>query len=123
VVFAFAIYAFLYGPLFPWSPIKPGYNHLSLARADVYYPQATTPDPAYEFLDRARKEDLVPVIDPAARTSSFDIRFGYLAWRYFLQYLIDTRGRAAFQEFLLADIHRPQGWRRPSACASRWLLS
>jgi hypothetical protein len=50
VVFAFVFYAFLYGPLFPWSPIKPGYNHLSLARADVYYAQATTPDPAYSQL-------------------------------------------------------------------------
>jgi hypothetical protein len=63
-----------------------------------------------EFLDRAMKEDLVPVIDPAARAPSFDIRLGYVAWRYFLQYLIDTRGRAAFQRFLLADIHQPAGW-------------
>jgi hypothetical protein len=42
---------FPYGPLFPWSPVKPGYDHLALARADVYYPVGTQLDPAYRRLD------------------------------------------------------------------------
>jgi hypothetical protein len=42
---------FPYGPLFPWSPVKPGYDHVALARADVYYPAGTQLDPAYRRLD------------------------------------------------------------------------
>src|SRR5437899_270554 len=34
--------AFPYGPLFPWSPWKPGYEHLALQRADIYWPTGTT---------------------------------------------------------------------------------
>ena len=42
---------FPYGPLFPWSPVKPGYEHLALERADVYFPSGTTLDPAYRRID------------------------------------------------------------------------
>jgi hypothetical protein len=42
--------AFPYGPLFPWSPWKPGYDHLALQRADIYWPAgARLPDVYREF--------------------------------------------------------------------------
>jgi hypothetical protein len=42
---------FLYGPLFPWSPVKPGYTHFTLHRADVYYPTGSELNDAYRQLD------------------------------------------------------------------------
>jgi hypothetical protein len=42
---------FPYGPLFPWSPVKPGFEHLALQRADIYYPSGMTLDPAYRRVD------------------------------------------------------------------------
>ncbi|HTB13549.1 MAG TPA: hypothetical protein VK752_18345 [Bryobacteraceae bacterium] len=42
---------FLYGPLFPWSAVKPGYTHFTLHRADVYYPAGSELDDAYRQLD------------------------------------------------------------------------
>ena len=47
----FFLMLFPYGPLFPWSPVKPGYEHLALARADVYYPKGTQLDAEYRKLD------------------------------------------------------------------------
>ena len=43
---------FPYGPLFPWSPMRPGYDTLQLARADVVYPSGVLVDPAYLDLDK-----------------------------------------------------------------------
>lgn len=43
--------AFPYGPLFPWSPWKPGYNHLALQKADVYWPSGTDLPEAYRQVD------------------------------------------------------------------------
>jgi hypothetical protein len=39
------------GPLFPWSPVKPGYTHFTLHRADIYYPSGTTLEDAYQQVD------------------------------------------------------------------------
>jgi hypothetical protein len=39
------------GPLLPWSPVKPGYTHFTLHRADVYYPSGSTLDESYRQLD------------------------------------------------------------------------
>lgn len=54
-VFFFGILIFLlafpYGPLFPWSPWKPGFEHLSLQRADVYWPRGSALPDAYRQLD------------------------------------------------------------------------
>ena len=51
-VFLLAIAAcFLVGPLFPWSPVKLGYTHFVLHRADVYYPSGTKLEDAYQQLD------------------------------------------------------------------------
>ena len=44
-------FACLYGPLFPWSPVKPGYQRLRLERVDVYFGADTALDPAYRQLD------------------------------------------------------------------------
>ena len=43
--------AFPYGPLFPWSPVKPGYRSESFARADVVYPDGTALPEAYRQID------------------------------------------------------------------------
>jgi hypothetical protein len=63
-----------------------------------------------EFLERSMRQELGPVIDPEQRESApkpFDMRMGYQAWRYFLEYLIETRGRQLFQHYLAADIASP----------------
>ena len=43
--------AFPYGPLFPWSPWKPGYEHLALQRVDIYWPKGSTLPDAYRQID------------------------------------------------------------------------
>jgi len=43
--------AFLDGPLFPWSPVTPGYQHVVLGRGDVIYPSDTSLDASYRQLD------------------------------------------------------------------------
>jgi hypothetical protein len=45
-------YALAYGPLFPWSPIQPGYTSISLKRADIVYPRRSRLDPSYMLVDR-----------------------------------------------------------------------
>jgi hypothetical protein len=210
------------GPLFPWSPLKPGYTHFVLHRADIYYPSGTTLDDAYqqvdrfieeaetfhrlkmpervtviaprgwndfhlqvpwlrgtnmgaatllpgtvifvtpklaemhfdtaeflrhelshaildqnmtmwranqlsaeqwlyeglavdfgrqksyltddEFIARAKTEPLAPVFDG----NNSDIRFNYIAWRNFLEFLIATRGRDKFQDYLLRVMENPK---------------
>jgi hypothetical protein len=43
---------FPYGPLFPWSPVKPGYERLVLQRADIHYPKGWPLDPQYRKVDQ-----------------------------------------------------------------------
>jgi hypothetical protein len=219
-VFLVIAAAFLFGPLFAWSPIKPGYTRFTLHRADVYYPTGTTLGEPYrqidsmiadaetfhrlkmpdrvtviaprswrdfhlqvpwisgpvagltiqtgtvifitpkvaeknadageylrhelshaildqnmplwrghkmnsqpwlyeglavafgrqksyltddEFLSRARTEPLAPAFHGA----SSDMRWNYVAWRYFLEHMILTRGRDKFQDYLLAAMQDP----------------
>ena len=63
-----------------------------------------------EFLERAREQDLGPVIDPEQHAASgpLDMRFNYPAWRYFLEYMIEQRGRDRFQTYLAGFLDRPQ---------------
>jgi hypothetical protein len=219
-------YAFLAGPLFAWSPIKPGYDVLRLERADVYFGTGRAVDPAFqsmdryirdteefhqlklphrmtiivcrswsdfhrflptirgegvgaatpefgtviyitpkvaqmgfdpgefvrhelshavleqnatlwnslhfkqapwfveglgvlsanqkaygtweEFVNRGREQTMEPLFSsPAGRTPGFDIRFAYQAWRYFLAWTVETRGRATFKRFMTGFIQRP----------------
>jgi hypothetical protein len=223
---------FPYGPLFPWSPVKPGYEHLALKRADVYFASGTALDPAYlkideyiakseefhglrapkricvvackdwesfrrflphmrgtgvgavtlatgtaiyvspqlvkrglnvneflrheishatlhqnqtlmnalriikvewlseglavaygdqrsyysdaEFLARIKRENVAPFIDPARRAdagSAFEIRYAYVVWRRFNEYLMAMRGRDAYQRYLEAALRDPEAWR------------
>jgi len=44
--------SFPYGPLLAWSPIKPGYNHLALQRADIYFSAGEQLSPDYQEIDR-----------------------------------------------------------------------
>lgn len=74
VVAVAVVVAFCDGPLFPWSPIKPGYTHFTLHRADIYYPSGTTLDESYRQLDsyideaeifhRLKMPDRITVIAP-----------------------------------------------------------
>lgn len=65
-----------------------------------------------EMLARARKQDLLPVIDPDRRNPhTFQIRFAYQVWRYFCEFLIEHYGREAFQRYLLAVMADPPAWR------------
>jgi len=43
--------AFPYGPLFPWSPMTPGYDRVRLKRADILYPRGAAIDADYHELD------------------------------------------------------------------------
>jgi hypothetical protein len=221
IIFVLIAAAFLVGPLFPWSPIKPGYAHFILHRADIYYPSGTTLDESYkqvdsfieqaeifhrlkmpdrltviksrswsdfhmqapwqrgtaiagltlqtgtviwitpkvgekkldpaeflrhelshaildqnttlwrghklnsqpwfyeglavdfgrqkaylteqEFIARVQTEPLAPVFNG----NDTDMRFNYVAWRYFIEYLIKTRGRDKFQDYLLRVMQDP----------------
>jgi hypothetical protein len=51
VLLLLILLAFPYGPLFPWSPVKPGYEKTVLTRADVYSPKGKPLDPAYRRID------------------------------------------------------------------------
>jgi hypothetical protein len=55
-----------------------------------------------DFLDHARAHDLLSILDPRLRVSSGpgNMRLNYQAWRFFLEYLIETRGRDRFQALL-----------------------
>ncbi len=78
VFLAVLAFAFLFGPLFPWSPVKPGYTHFRLHRADVFYPTGTRLDDAYQKVDsyiaaaeafhRLKMPDRVTVIAPRTWT-------------------------------------------------------
>lgn len=72
------IAAALDGPLFPWSPVKPGYTRFALHRADVFYPTGTKLDDAYQRIDafieeaeafhRLKMPDRITVIAPRSWT-------------------------------------------------------
>ena len=65
-----------------------------------------------EFLARARVEDLGPVIDlDQWKGGARDLRFAYVAWRYFLEDLIAAKGRDRFQDFMTAYIRDPDSYR------------
>lgn len=53
---ALAVFSLLYGPLLAWSPVKPGYDHLKLRRADVYVAVGETPVDDYREIDRMMDE-------------------------------------------------------------------
>lgn len=48
--------AFPFGPLLPWSPIKPGYNAASYAHADVYFSNRETLPDDYRQMDQMMAE-------------------------------------------------------------------
>ena len=48
--------AFAYGPLLPWSPVKPGYTAASFRSARVYYDGARAMNPDYLAIDDAMAE-------------------------------------------------------------------
>jgi hypothetical protein len=55
ILFALCM-AFPFGPLLPWSPIKPGYRTISYAHADLYYNKAEAEPSDYKDLDRMMAE-------------------------------------------------------------------
>ncbi|MBI3209690.1 MAG: hypothetical protein HYZ37_12430 [Candidatus Solibacter usitatus] len=62
------------------------------------------------FLQRARTEELLPVIDPALRSPTYDMRFSYIAWKNFVEFLM-REDRDVFQKYLEATMRRPANWR------------
>jgi hypothetical protein len=98
----------------PWNGLELGRQEWlaeGLATSFGEMKSFVTPE---QFLERARKQDLAPVIDPdlrAAAPKPFDMRFAYQAWRFFVEHLIDTRGRDRFQRYLTACMVRPAEWR------------
>jgi len=60
-----------------------------------------------EFIVRARTEPLAP----AFNGNNSDMRFNYVAWRYFLEFMMKTRGRDKFQDYLLRVMQDPDGAR------------
>ena len=66
-----------------------------------------------EFLDRAKRTNLVPVMRfdaGAARAETVDMRFAYVAWRDFLDYLVQRSGRPKFLQFFAAVRKHPPQW-------------
>jgi hypothetical protein len=71
-----------------------------------------------EFVTAAQETDLLPIIYPeghAANAAHFNMRVGYQAWRYFLEYLIETRGRSLFQQYMIAYMAKPTEYRQAFA--------
>jgi hypothetical protein len=56
-----------------------------------------------EFIARAQTEPLAP----AFNGNDSDMRFNYVAWRYFIEYMIRKRGRDRFQDYLLRVMQDP----------------
>jgi hypothetical protein len=56
-----------------------------------------------EFVARVQTEPLAP----AFNGNNSDMRFNYVAWRYFLEYMIRTRSRDKFQDYLLRVMQDP----------------
>lgn len=66
-----------------------------------------------EFLDRAKRTDMLPVMRfdaAAARPEIIDVRFAYIAWRDFLDYLVQRHGRSKFLAFFAAVRKHPLEW-------------
>lgn len=52
VLFFLLLMAFPFGPLLPWSPLKPGYNSVSYAHADVYFNKNEAEPDDYQQVDK-----------------------------------------------------------------------
>lgn len=55
-LFFLLLMAFPFGPLLPWSPIKPGYGSVSYARADVYFNKNEAEPDGYRQVDQMMAE-------------------------------------------------------------------
>lgn len=55
-LFFLLLMAFPFGPLLPWSPIKPGYSEARYARADVYFNQNEPEPEDYRQVDQMMAE-------------------------------------------------------------------
>jgi len=61
-----------------------------------------------DFARNALVDDLEPFfLGETWKQRGFNIRFAYLAWRYFLAWTIETRGGSLFQKLLLGFLKRP----------------
>ena len=67
-----------------------------------------------EFVASAHQKDFVVIIDPTQRGSAqqpFNMRAAYQTWRYFLEYLVETRGRDTFQQYMTSYMASPGEYR------------
>jgi hypothetical protein len=60
-----------------------------------------------DFDRRVHVESIAPLFSTDRRAPEFDMRFAYLAWRYFLAWIIETRGRAPVQELRTGLMQHP----------------
>ncbi len=65
-----------------------------------------------EFRRRAQTEDVVGVLDPDSGKPLTDMKYAYVAWRQFVEYLIREEGRDRFQTYLEKVMARPGEWRQ-----------
>lgn len=63
-----------------------------------------------EFLARARDTNLLPVIDTTKESA--DMRFNYIAWSNFIDYLRQTRSHATFLRYFRTFLNDPAGQHR-----------
>ena len=56
IAIIFIIYLFIWGILFPWSPIKFGFNNIDFNNASVLYPKNILLPNEYRSLDRLMTE-------------------------------------------------------------------
>ncbi len=66
-----------------------------------------------EFLNRVRTQDLEAYVDPALRErlgKPFDMRFGYVCWRHFNEYLA-ALDEERYWRFVHAVVKQPRAWR------------
>ncbi|MDD5065456.1 MAG: hypothetical protein PHF84_00270 [bacterium] len=56
VPFLLIIFLFLYGPLLPWSPLRPGYHQIRSRKAVVFIRDKNKLDPVYHTIDRIMAE-------------------------------------------------------------------
>ena len=56
LLMAACIYGFFFGPLFPYCPLKPGFDKMELERCTIIYPGGSVLSPEYSTLDKLMDE-------------------------------------------------------------------
>jgi hypothetical protein len=87
-----------------WAPQRYPWLHEGLA---VWFGRQRAFGTQTEFFELAPKVGVVKAILPSQTYGGSDLRFGYMAWRNFLDYLDQTHGHSAFLAFVHAANRDP----------------